>query len=99
MIKSSGMCLELCEKAKEDPAFISRLITGDESWIYGYDPETKQQSSQWKSPQTPSAKKGMAGPEFNKDHACCFFRREGYCSLVNLFLITLRSTLTFTVMF
>jgi hypothetical protein len=29
---------------------LSRVITGDESWIYGYDPDTKQQSSQWKSP-------------------------------------------------
>jgi hypothetical protein len=28
---------------------------GDESWIYGYDPETKQQSSQWKRPQSPRA--------------------------------------------
>jgi hypothetical protein len=33
------------EKANEDPTFISRIITGDESWIYGYDPEAKQQSS------------------------------------------------------
>jgi hypothetical protein len=30
---------------------------GEESWIYGYDPETKQHSSQWKSPQTLRAKK------------------------------------------
>jgi hypothetical protein len=44
------MCLELREKANEDSAFFSRIITGDKSWIYGYDPETKQQSSQWKSP-------------------------------------------------
>jgi hypothetical protein len=38
------MCLELQEKANEDPTFthISRIITGDESWIYDYDPETKQ---------------------------------------------------------
>jgi hypothetical protein len=30
---------------------------GDESWIYsyGYDPETKQQSSQLKSPLSPKA--------------------------------------------
>jgi hypothetical protein len=35
------MCLELLQKANEDPTFISRIITGDESWIYGYDPETK----------------------------------------------------------
>jgi hypothetical protein len=26
---------------------------GDENWIYGYEPETKQQLSQWKSPQSP----------------------------------------------
>jgi hypothetical protein len=36
------MRLELREKANEDPTFIPRIITGDESWIYGYDPETKQ---------------------------------------------------------
>jgi histone-lysine N-methyltransferase SETMAR len=42
--------LEVREKANEDTTFISRIITGDESWIYSYDPETKQQSSQWKSP-------------------------------------------------
>jgi hypothetical protein len=41
-----NMCLELPEKANKDPAFISRIITADESWIYDYDPETKQQSSQ-----------------------------------------------------
>jgi hypothetical protein len=38
-----NVCLELKEKANEDPNFksISSIITGDESWIYGYDPETK----------------------------------------------------------
>jgi histone-lysine N-methyltransferase SETMAR len=32
---------------------VSRVITGDESRIYGYDPKKKQQSSQWKSPNSP----------------------------------------------
>jgi hypothetical protein len=27
---------------------LPRVITGLENWIYGYGPETKQQSSQWK---------------------------------------------------
>jgi hypothetical protein len=40
-----NLCLQLQQKANEDTTFISRIITGDESWIYGYDPETKQQSS------------------------------------------------------
>jgi hypothetical protein len=34
---------------KNNAIFLSRVIIGDEGWIYGYDPETKQQSSQWKS--------------------------------------------------
>jgi hypothetical protein len=52
-------CLELWEKANEDPTFtsISRIIASDESWIYGYDPETKQQLPQWKGPQSPKVKK------------------------------------------
>jgi hypothetical protein len=33
-----NMCLELQEKANEYPT-----LMGDESWIYGHDPETKQQ--------------------------------------------------------
>jgi hypothetical protein len=34
-----NVCFELWEKANEDPTFISRIITGDESWIYSCDPE------------------------------------------------------------
>jgi hypothetical protein len=48
---------ELKKQAREDPSFISNILTGDETWMYGYDPETKQQSSQWKSPNSPQPKK------------------------------------------
>jgi len=41
------VCMDLRQTASDDPTFLSRVITGGESWIYGYDPETKQQSSQW----------------------------------------------------
>jgi hypothetical protein len=40
-----------------EPHFMSRIITGDETWVYGYDPETKLQSSQWRSPSSPRPKK------------------------------------------
>ena len=40
-----------------DKNVIKKIITGDESWVYGYDPETKQQSSQWKFPSEPRPKK------------------------------------------
>jgi len=36
---------ELRQLASDDETFLSRVITGDESWVYGYDPETKRQSS------------------------------------------------------
>ena len=51
------VCRELKQQARDDPNFISSIITGDETWVYGYDPETKQQSSQWKSPNSPRPKK------------------------------------------
>jgi histone-lysine N-methyltransferase SETMAR len=52
-----SVCRELKQQARDDPSFISNIITGDETWVYGYDPETKQQSSQWKSPNSPQPKK------------------------------------------
>jgi hypothetical protein len=39
------VCTELRQLASDDETFLSRVITGDESWVYGYDPETKQQPS------------------------------------------------------
>jgi histone-lysine N-methyltransferase SETMAR len=44
-----SICRELKQQAKEDHKFISKIATGDETWVYDYDPKTKQQSSQWKS--------------------------------------------------
>ncbi|VVC25841.1 Hypothetical protein CINCED_3A012566 [Cinara cedri] len=48
--------VESCSSLKEFQNylnFFSKVITGDESWCYGYGPETKQQSSQWKTPASP----------------------------------------------
>jgi hypothetical protein len=37
-------CIELCQLASYVETFLSRVITGEESWVYGYDAETKQHS-------------------------------------------------------
>jgi hypothetical protein len=37
-------------RLERDPESLLKIITGDETWVYRYDPETKQQSSQWKNP-------------------------------------------------
>ena len=40
--------LDVCLDLKENAAkLLSNVITGDETWVYAYDPETKTQSSQW----------------------------------------------------
>jgi hypothetical protein len=45
-----SISLELRDRVTSDPNFFQNVITEDESWVYGYDPETKVQSSQWKTP-------------------------------------------------
>jgi len=34
--------------------FIRRIVTGDETWLHDYDPETKQQTMQWKHASSPN---------------------------------------------
>jgi len=51
------VCTMLEKAVRRDPNFLSRVITGDESGLYDYDPGTKQQSSQWKTPFSPRLKK------------------------------------------
>ncbi|KYN39705.1 hypothetical protein ALC56_05908 [Trachymyrmex septentrionalis] len=48
---------ELLDSVRDDPNLLQRVITGDESWVYGYDVETKAQSSQWKLPHGPLSHK------------------------------------------
>ena len=43
------VCTELQKAVRHDPNFLYRVRTGDDSWLYIYDPKTKQQSSQWKT--------------------------------------------------
>ena len=38
---------DLMERSCEDVQFLKNIVTGDESWVYGYNPGTKQQPSQW----------------------------------------------------
>jgi len=44
--QSSEQLLEFFRRDPND--FLSRLVTMDETWLYHYDPETKQQSMEWR---------------------------------------------------
>jgi hypothetical protein len=48
---------DMLECANGDPEFLKAVITGHETWVYGYDPETKVQLSQWKHSSSPRPKK------------------------------------------
>jgi len=51
------VCQDIIERLEDDPDLLGRVITGAESWIFDYDPETKRQSLQWKCPASPRPKK------------------------------------------
>ena len=67
----------LFERSCEDVQFLKNTVTGDESWVYGYDPETKQQSSQWKGPTSMRPKKGRQVRSKTKVMLLAFFDSEG----------------------
>ena len=69
-----AICQELKETVINDPTLLLNIITGDESIVYAYDPETKLQSSQGKSPAPPRPKKARMQKKGN----------WGQCSFVSL---------------
>ena len=47
------IALEMLTTLNDDPDLLKKVITGDESWLYGHDIKTKAQSSQWKLAEEP----------------------------------------------
>jgi len=72
-----SICTDLRERAQNDPNFMSSVITGDESWVYGCDPETKQMSSQWKTASPPRQKKAQQVKSNVKTTLIAFFDIDG----------------------
>lgn len=50
------ICGDLISSADQDRTFLNRIITGDETWCFLYDPQLKRQSATWKSPVSPKRK-------------------------------------------
>jgi len=71
------VCLDHKENAANDPSFLSNVIMGDETRVYVYDPETKTQSSQWKSVGSPRPKKAKQVKSNIKSMLICFFDQKG----------------------
>ncbi|KFD51146.1 hypothetical protein M513_07910, partial [Trichuris suis] len=60
---------------KED--FLRRIVTGDEVWLCHYDPESEQQSRQWKHVNSPRPKRARLEPRLGKILATIFWVAEG----------------------
>jgi len=54
---SVSVSQDLLDRLNTDENFLKNVITGDETWVYGYDVETKVQSSQWVGKSSPRPKK------------------------------------------
>ena len=66
------------EMVSDDENVLNKVITGDESWMYGYDPETKKQSSQWnKRSDEPRPKKARQSRSHVKSMLIISFDCEG----------------------
>jgi hypothetical protein len=50
-----------------------RVITGDETWCLQYEPQTKRQSMQWKTKNSPQPKKVCMSRSQVKTMLVCFF--------------------------
>jgi hypothetical protein len=53
-----GSSLILLQRYEEHgEAFLSRIVTGDETWVFHYTPESAAESMTWKHPRSPVKKK------------------------------------------
>ena len=50
----------MLEKIKDDPDILRPITTGDETWVFQYNPETKRQSMHWKTAESPKPKAHMS---------------------------------------
>ena len=60
-----------------EPNFLHKVITGDESWMSDYDPETKRQSEEWRTKSSPHPKKARMSRSRVKTLIIVFFDSRG----------------------
>ena len=71
------MCQDLLGRLKIEPNFLDKVITGDESWVFDYGPETKRQSSEWHTKSSPRPKKARMSRSKVKTMIIAYFDSRG----------------------
>ena len=64
--RSVTICQDTLERQDN---ILGRVIAGDETWVYQYDPETQRQSAQWKTANSPRPKNSVSPNQEEKQ--CC----------------------------
>jgi hypothetical protein len=71
-------CREFVRRVEgNELSFLDRIITTDETWLFHYDPESKQESSVWKTPRSPPQKKVRVQKSGGKHMFVFFMDRLG----------------------
>jgi histone-lysine N-methyltransferase SETMAR len=69
---------ELLGRYDAEPAnFLARIVTGDETWLHYWDPETQQEFKQWKHKESPAPKRPRTQTSTGKIMASIFWDAEG----------------------
>ncbi|UYV64611.1 hypothetical protein LAZ67_3001306, partial [Cordylochernes scorpioides] len=77
-------CQELLDLIQNEPDFLNSVVTGDESWMFEYDPESKRQSCAWHTKSSPRPKKARMSKSRIKTMIIVFFDIRGivHCEFV-----------------
>ncbi|UYV62702.1 hypothetical protein LAZ67_2001617, partial [Cordylochernes scorpioides] len=70
-------CEDMFKMTRTDPEWKDKIITGDETWVYGYDPETKRQSAEWRGQGEPRPKISRILKSRNKVLLVAFLDNKG----------------------
>ena len=75
--QNSVVSKEVVDRGNADVNFLKNIVTVDETWVYAYDVETKDQYSQWVSKMSPRPRKAWQVQSSVKVMAGCFFHCAG----------------------
>jgi len=71
------ICQDLLGRLEIEPNFLHKIITGDEAWVFDYDPETKRPSEEWHMKSSPRPKKARMNRSRVKTMIIVFFDSRG----------------------
>ena len=72
-METSGDFISMCD---QDPLLLENITTGDETWCYQFDPESKRQSMAWSSPTSLRHKKRSSAKIHGQNTVDCLLRQR-----------------------